>query len=234
MRLHKTTESRVHDIGLSVQAGHRWVGMWETYFNITKAGGYEFSVRQDDQASSALFIDSHPVIEDLCQDSSTGRIEMLDRGPHNLKLLLYGGGWEDTIELSYKGPDTNSYAQIVPASIFLPGVMCAAPCIAPPTPPAPCNNSLLEEASEGGASGRLAGSDAIASEDGVATGSQAMDSGRTSGGDESGAASRRKVYRMEEDPDQLISVESDVQQRRWHHRRHVPANRHGGELFPSD
>lgn len=236
MSLHKTTETSVHDISLTVQAGHPWVGMWETYFNITSygAGQYEFEVRQS--GSTALWIDSHEVLESLCDNRGTGSID-LDAGAHNLKLLLFDDGENDEIELWYTGPDTNFVAEVVPASIFLPGVMCAAPCPAPPTPPPPCPSSLLSE-NESSANESSAQKDANSTDlSASASEIQDIERGSAQGDRPSGTVRVRRVSFVSDSESSVESGGQDQQQQRerlGNHHHRMPKDRHIGELLPFD
>lgn len=157
MSLEKTTETPVQDISLPEQAGHAWAGMWETFFNIVHPGVYDFKVQQNKDTSTSLWIGGHqvPVLETSCEEElGTGSLQ-LDQGSHNLKLLFYDWlGYNASVELLYRGPDTGNVTRRIPVSVFLPGVVCAAPCPAPPPPP-PCPGSLVSESSETTSDGNL-------------------------------------------------------------------------------
>lgn len=149
MSLRKVSETLVPDITIPVQAAKAWAGIWETYFQISMPGTYEFRATQQQSTSLAVWVDQYEVIEALCKETeTTGTLvhSHLGAGDHDIKVLFVGEGWEDNIKIEYSGPDTNNQWIIMEPPLFVPGVVCHTDAPEPECPKCPsCPSSLAEE-----------------------------------------------------------------------------------------
>lgn len=101
-----------------IQTGTNWAARFSSLLEISQGGRYTFQINKHWSDSAMLTVDGYQVIASNCRDNSPTGIMSLTAGYHEVVLTYADDGWQDMLVLSYTGPDTRDWFEVVPAHRF--------------------------------------------------------------------------------------------------------------------
>ncbi|HYT92746.1 MAG TPA: PA14 domain-containing protein, partial [Gemmataceae bacterium] len=128
----KTGTVTTFDLSISTTSTN-WAVVYSGYLNVPASGTYTFSTTSDD--GSALYLDGVQVVNNdglHAAVTASGAVR-LQAGTHALKVAFFQQGGDQTLTVSWAGPNLNTTA--IPASALLHVGTITPPPPPPPPPP---------------------------------------------------------------------------------------------------